>query len=251
MRLTFASVLPLVAVATCQTVYLAGDSTMAKYSDTQQGWGVFFGNYLNIPVKNLAVGGTSSRSYTESGLFNTLISQVKAGDFVVLEFGHNDVSAGAVDNGKQTAVGDGYDITATVKTANGSSIVIHSFAYYIENAITAIVDKGATPVISSLTSTNDWANGKIVTGSRFVDYAKSIGIRKGIVYIDHNGYGGQAFTVLGQSVTNTMYPNDHLHTNSAGAKVQAEAFVRGLLCSSSTLKSKVNSAGQAVPNGCL
>ncbi|KAK7058416.1 hypothetical protein VNI00_002050 [Paramarasmius palmivorus] len=224
---------------------------MAKYSDTQQGWGVFFGNYLNIPVVNLAVGGTSSRSYTESGRFDSLISQVKAGDFVVIEFGHNDVSAGAVDNGKQSAVGDGYDITATVTTSDGRQILIHSFAYYIENAITAIAAKGATPIISSYTCTNDWANGKVGTGGRFVDYAKSIGTRKNIVYVDHNAYGAQAFTKLGQATTSTMFPNDHLHTNSAGAKVQAEAFVRGLLCGSSALKSKVNSAGQSVPNGCL
>lgn len=66
---------------------------------------------------NNAVGGTSARTFSESGRFTSVINAAKAGDFVIIEFGHNDASAGAVDNGKQSAVGDGYDITATVTTA--------------------------------------------------------------------------------------------------------------------------------------
>lgn len=41
---------------------------------------------------------------------------------------------------------------------------------------------------------------------------------------------------------------DHLHTSPTGANVVAEAFVRGVLCSTSTLRSFVNSAGEAVPS---
>lgn len=64
------------------------------------------------------MGGTSARSFTESGRFNTLIDTVDSGDYVVIEFGHNDGSAGAVDNGRQDAVGDGYNTTATVTDAS-------------------------------------------------------------------------------------------------------------------------------------
>jgi rhamnogalacturonan acetylesterase len=81
------------------------------------GWGVYLAQHLTIPVVNNAVGGESSRSYSEHGRFTTLVNAAKKGDFVIIEFGHNDASAGAIDNGKQSAVGDGYDITATVTTA--------------------------------------------------------------------------------------------------------------------------------------
>ena len=81
------------------------------------GWGQYLSKYLTIPVVNQALGGRSARSFTEEGRFNTIINTVKAGDFVVIEFGHNDGSAGAVDNGRQCAVGDGYDVTATVTTS--------------------------------------------------------------------------------------------------------------------------------------
>ncbi|KAJ8084463.1 hypothetical protein PM082_003233 [Marasmius tenuissimus] len=237
-----------------QTVYLAGDSTMARNGGGSgtgsDGWGQYLGQYLSIPVVNNAVAGRSSRSYTDEGRFNTLVNTVKSGDFVVIEFGHNDGQSG-VDNGRQTAVGDGYDTTATVQDSTGKSIVIHTFPYYIQNAVTALQAKGAIPIVSSQTPSNDWSNGAIVAGPRFVGYAQTAASRTGVTYINHYGYAAQAYQKLGQSTVTTYFPVDHTHTSPTGANVVAQAFVRGLLCSSNALKSKVNSAGQAVPNGCI
>ncbi|KAF9041751.1 rhamnogalacturonan acetylesterase [Hymenopellis radicata] len=237
------------------TVYFAGDSTMALNGGGSgtgtQGWGVYLPQFVTISVVNDAVGGTSARSYSESGRFDTLVSLVKSGDYVIIEFGHNDGTSGAVDNGNQDAVGDGYNITSTVTTSSGTQIVIHSFAYYIENAIDAIVAKGGIPIISSQTPDNIWNGDAIAPGGRFVTYAASIGTRKNIPYVDHYNYLAQAYDALGETKVTTFYPNDHLHTSPDGALVVAEAFVRGLLCTSSSLKSFVNSAGQGVPNGCL
>ena len=55
-------------------------------------------------------------------------------------------------------------------------------------------------------------------------------------------------SVLGETTVNILFPIDHTHTNPTGANIVAEAFVRGVLCSSSTLKNFVNSAGEAVPS---
>ncbi|KAK7465406.1 hypothetical protein VKT23_005384 [Stygiomarasmius scandens] len=253
MFLALGVLVQLVSLTLGQTVYLAGDSTMAKGGGGSgtDGWGQYLGQYLNIPTVNMAVGGESARSYTNNGRFNTLANSVKAGDFVIIEFGHNDAHANP-DNGKQDAVGDGYDITAVVQDASGNNILIHSFAYYIENFINAIKAKGATAIISSVTPDNIWTGNEIGTGGRFVDYAQSIGRNESITYVNHNVYVAQAFNKLGQSTVNTFYPNDHLHTSPAGALVVSQAFVRGLLCTgTSTLIPHVNSAGQAVPNGCL
>ena len=81
------------------------------------GWGQYVGQYLSVPVVNMAIGGTSARSFTEGGHFTTIIDTVKAGDFVVIEFGHNDGTSGAVDNGRQDAVGSDTATTATVTTS--------------------------------------------------------------------------------------------------------------------------------------
>ena len=65
---------------------------------------------------NMAIAGRSARSYTDEGRFTTLINTAKSGDFAVIEFGHNDGTANP-DNGRQDAVGDGYNTTATVVTS--------------------------------------------------------------------------------------------------------------------------------------
>lgn len=73
------------STVSAQTVYLAGDSTMALGGGGSgtQGWGVPFGQFLTIPVVNDAVAGTSARSYSDQGLFTKLIASVKSGDYVV------------------------------------------------------------------------------------------------------------------------------------------------------------------------
>ncbi|KAJ7706017.1 rhamnogalacturonan acetylesterase [Mycena rosella] len=241
------------ASAAAQTIHLIGDSTMALGGGGSgtQGWGVPVTQFFTLPVVNHAVAGESARSYSDQGLFTTVISAVKSGDFVIIEFGHNDASAGAVDNGQQDAVGDGYNITETVTAANGTQILIHSFAFYIENAVNSIKAKGGIPIISSQTPDNIWSGTAIAAGGRFVTYAQSVGTDTTITYVDHYDYTAQAYNQLGQTAVTAFYPIDHLHTSTSGALVVAEAFVRGLLCGTSALKSFVNAAGKAVPNGCL
>ncbi|KAF9254999.1 rhamnogalacturonan acetylesterase [Marasmius fiardii PR-910] len=240
------------ASALGQTVYLTGDSTMARNGGGAGtgSWGQYLGQYLSIPVVNNAIAGRSSRSYTDEGRFTAVANTVKPGDFVVIEFGHNDGLSGAVDNGRQVAVGDGYDTTSTVVNSAGNSIVIHTFPFYIQNAITLLQSKGAIPIVSSQTPTNDWTNGAIplTPGPRFVAYAQTAASRTGATYINHYAYTAQAYNKLGQSAVAPFFPVDHTHTSPAGANVVAQAFVRGILCSSSALKSRVNSVGQGVPS---
>lgn len=78
------------------------------------GWGQYLAQYLTLPVDNDAIAGTSARSYTDAGNFTSIINGVQSGDFVIIEFGHNDGSAGAIDNGREDATGDGYNATTTV-----------------------------------------------------------------------------------------------------------------------------------------
>lgn len=102
------------------TVRLAGDSTMAatgandgftagppfcsSYLDVtltvSLGWGAHIGKYLNIAIDNAAIGGRSSRSYTREGRFTALANKVVSGDYVIIEFGHNDGGSLSTDNGR-------------------------------------------------------------------------------------------------------------------------------------------------------
>lgn len=126
--------------------------------------------------------------------------------------------------------------------------MIHTFPYYIQNAVNAFKAKGVIPIVSSQTPSNDWSGTSIVAGPRFVGYAQTSASRTSSTYLNHYAYVAQAFQKLGQTTTTTFFPVDHTHTSPAGAAVVAQAFVRGVLCGSNSLKSKVNAAGQVVPS---
>jgi rhamnogalacturonan acetylesterase len=81
---------PAEIAARAPTLYLCGDSTMAKGNGVIDGWGQYINKYVNIGVVNKAIGGRSARSYWNEGRFQEVANLVKSGDIVVIEFGHND-----------------------------------------------------------------------------------------------------------------------------------------------------------------
>lgn len=110
------------AAAAAPTLYLAGDSTMTAkgyattcfplpfivltlivYSnnDGTEGWGLPLANDVTLPVVNDAIAGRSARSFTREGRFTSMAANVKSGDYVIIEFGHNDGgSITPTDNGR-------------------------------------------------------------------------------------------------------------------------------------------------------
>lgn len=78
------------------TVFLAGDSTVAnkpfRNGNPEKGWGQILPLYFKpgVRIDNHAVNGRSTKSFIVEGRWDSLISKVKAGDYVIIEFGHND-----------------------------------------------------------------------------------------------------------------------------------------------------------------
>ncbi|WP_037889934.1 rhamnogalacturonan acetylesterase [Streptomyces viridochromogenes] len=78
-----------------RTLYIAGDSTAAqKYADAapETGWGMALPFFLHKdrPVANHAVNGRSSKSFIDEGRLDVILGEIKAGDFLIIQFGHND-----------------------------------------------------------------------------------------------------------------------------------------------------------------
>lgn len=75
-------------------IYLAGDSTVKYYGDDNSigGWGEYLVNYFDNGVKiiNKAEAGRSTRSYINQGRLDDIVSQLNEGDYVFIQFGHND-----------------------------------------------------------------------------------------------------------------------------------------------------------------
>lgn len=78
------------------TIFMIGDSTMANKElagdNPERGWGQMLPGFLSegIKVENHAVNGRSSKSFIDEGRWDIVVSRIKKGDYVFIQFGHND-----------------------------------------------------------------------------------------------------------------------------------------------------------------
>ncbi|TCO08776.1 rhamnogalacturonan acetylesterase [Natronoflexus pectinivorans] len=78
------------------TIHLAGDSTVAdkpyRHGNPEKGWGQVFPLYFEpgVFVQNHGVNGRSTKSFIDEGRWSTLLESLKPGDYVFIQFGHND-----------------------------------------------------------------------------------------------------------------------------------------------------------------
>jgi lysophospholipase L1-like esterase len=85
------------------TVFLAGDSTMAAKRPEKRpetGWGEFLQQHFDerrVRIDNHAQNGRSTRTFLSENRWQTIVEQLKAGDYVFIQFGHNDASKEKVD----------------------------------------------------------------------------------------------------------------------------------------------------------
>src|SRR6476660_4930239 len=77
--------------------YIIGDATVENGDGTGKsqlwGWGSFMSGYFDttkIGIQNHAIGGRSSRTFLTEGLWNKIMADLKKGDYVIMQFGHND-----------------------------------------------------------------------------------------------------------------------------------------------------------------
>lgn len=173
--------------------------------------------------------GRSARSYTAEGRFTEVTSLVKAGDIVIIEFGHNDggTPTSSSDNKRSDCPGSGNE---TCKSGLDGSTV-YTYNHYIEAAARALITKGAKVIISSQTPNNLWEGGMYSAAApRFVSYAaqaaKNVG--SGASFVDHFQSVANMYKKLGSEATNALYPSDHTHTSPKGADLSAQSFAEAI-----------------------
>lgn len=92
--LTLVALLSITRFAAAETVFLIGDSTVSKFSppDPRNGWGQVFDQYFptDVSVKDFAISGRSSKSFFDEGAWTPVAAAIKPGDYVFIQFGHND-----------------------------------------------------------------------------------------------------------------------------------------------------------------
>lgn len=216
---------PKIILPAKKKVYLIGDSTMANNNDLNAvGWGVVFPAYCDttrIEVINKARGGRSSRTFDHEGLWDEVKNQLQPGDFILIQFGHND--AGAIDKEKFRGSLKGMgDETQEVLLADGSKEVVNTFGWYMTKFIREAKEKGAIPIVLSQTPRNEWPNNKVERrNDTYTKWSKEIANQEKVNYIDLNEIVALKYEALGKDKVKAFFPKDHTHTGLEGATLNA------------------------------
>jgi lysophospholipase L1-like esterase len=215
------------------TVFVAGDSTANNHANGGLGWGDPFINYFDLTranVLNRARGGRSSRTFVTEGLWDKVLSEMKKGDFVIIQFGHND--AGAINDasrarGSLPGIGDETQEIDNLLTKQHE--VVHTYGWYMRKMISDVKAKGATPIVLSLTVRNIWKDNHVERGpGKFGEWAAQIAKSEQVMFLDVTKLIADKYEMLGEAKVKDLFATDHTHTSPAGAELNASLVVAGL-----------------------
>ena len=228
-------------------LFLVGNSTMrtgtlGNGNNGQWGWGYFAHLYFDpkrISVENHALGGTSSRTFYRR-LWPDVLKGIRAGDWVIIELGHND--NGPYDSGRARASipGTGRDSLVVTIQETGEQETVYSYGEYMRRFIRDIRSRGAQPVICSLTPRNDWTNpsssfapSNSPSISRktetFTRWQKEICAEENVPFIDLEGTTARKFERFGAEKVNYHFYLDKIHSSELGARLNARSAAEAIL----------------------
>lgn len=213
------------------TLWLIGDSTVNNGTTGQKGWGSVLSPYFDetkINVANRARGGRSSRTFYTEGLWDAVLKEMKAGDFVLMQFGHND--GGSLRQSTRASLkGNGEETQEYTDEKTGKKETVYTFGWYLRKYITDAKAKGATPIVLSLIPRNDWKDGKVLRAfPGYGQFAKEAAETGGALFVDLNSVIATRYDAMGEEAVKPLFPKEHTHTNQVGAELNAQSVVEGL-----------------------
>lgn len=203
------------------TLHLAGDSTLANKKDPgypERGWGQPFRALVHPPLRlvNHAVNGRSTKSFRDLGHWATLLNQLRPGDWVLLEFGHNDARK---DDPAR------YTDPATDFPAN------------LRRYIAEIREHGANPVLATPVVRRHWdtAGGLLDDHGAYLVAVRQVAAAENVPLLDLEAATRRLLTGLGPEKSRKLFliyapgahprlpegKNDNTHFNEAGAETVA------------------------------
>jgi lysophospholipase L1-like esterase len=179
-------------------LFLIGDSTIADklpVKAPETGWGTPFKTYFHPPVEvhNHAKNGRSTRTFLEEGLWEPIYSQLKAGDYVFIQFGHNDQSESKPD--RYTPPAD-----------------------YVANLKKFVMDtrsKGAQPVLLTPVSRRkfDKAGVQVETHGEYPDLVRKVAQEMQVPLIDLDPMSRKLYQEIGEEASKRLFlqlaPGEH------------------------------------------
>ena len=209
-------------------VYLVGDSTMANKpleDNPERGWGQLFPQFFDeaLTIENFAKNGRSTKSFIQEGLWQKVLDKLKPGDYVFIQFGHNDQK-----------------ISDTNRYAEAHTTYKQNLIRYVNESRA----KGANPVLLTPVNRRKFDNdGKFV--DQHGDYpsvVREVAAQMDVPLIDLHKKSEKVFSELGEEKTKEIFlwippdkykslPNgktDNTHFSETGAILVASLVVEGI-----------------------
>ncbi|MCC8089170.1 MAG: rhamnogalacturonan acetylesterase [Rikenellaceae bacterium] len=192
------------------TLFLTGDSTVVDQDEEPwNSWGQMLTNFFdtNIAVANYAESGQALYSFRSSKRLAKVLSQIKAGDYMFIQFGHNDMKRKGDGIGPWTSYTD--DLKSYVNAAR---------------------EKGATPVlVTSMHRRSFDENGKVRnTFGDYIDAVRKVAADENVILIDLNKMSEAFYEALGPEGSAVAF-QDGTHHNNYGSYELAKMIVEGII----------------------
>lgn len=220
------------------TLFLIGDSTVkngkGKGDGALWGWGSLISDFFNadkINVENDALGGTSSRTFQTNGLWAPVLAKIKKGDFVMIQFGHNDSSPlDDTARARGTIRGIGLESKAIYNPIKKTDEMVYTYGWYMRKFIDDIKLKGATPIVCSSIPRNPVKDGKVILmNDPYADWAQEVAGAEKVSFIPLNQLIKDKYATLSAAQVQAYFTaKDHTHTNVEGARLNASLVVEGV-----------------------
>jgi len=180
---------------------------------------------------NRAVGGLSARTFISQGYWDRVLTLVKPGDFVMMEFGHNDASP-VNDTLRARGVLPGIGSDSVVidnLSAKQKGEVVYTFGAYLPRFVRETRARGATPIINSLTPRKFWSNGRITRNrSSFADWAGQTARQEHVPFVNLTEIASSIMDTMPPARVDSLFGDANLHSSARGAVLNARAVVNGL-----------------------
>jgi lysophospholipase L1-like esterase len=223
-------------------VIFIGDSTVKNGSgdgsNRQWGWGDQIACYFDtssVTVINRAIGGRSSRTFIDEGRWDNLLPSIQAGDYILIQFGHNDGSPiNDTLRARGTIKGIGEETEEIDNLITKKHETVHTYGWYLRKYISDIRAKGATPIILSPVPRDNFDNGKTRrNATNYGGWAKQVAEAGNVPFIDLNALVADEYDRIiarfGEAVIDSIYfYGDHTHTSLTGAKLNARKVIEGI-----------------------
>ena len=245
------------------TIHTIGDSTMSTYDEStseKRGWGQMLSQFFSgLTVNNKAKSGASSKSfYQESSYWPTAKKSISEGDYVVIQFAHNDEKANGCDGDSlkayYTSIGDTESASNT--DYRGTS-PFDTYKTILSTYIEEVRELGATPILASPICRRYFSSGDITRTGRHdlggsfylledgvlttgnsvsedddtYDYPaqmKAVAEELDVPFIDLTTATADLYISYGSSQTQELLfvTDDNTHTNAMGATLVARLFTQ-------------------------